>query len=82
MDAVEAHKQLRLFVVSSLGNPDLTDSDDIFEVGNATSLFSMELLIFIEESLGIPLDDHDLQRKNFSTIIGMTKMIERKLESP
>jgi acyl carrier protein len=82
MDIVEGRERLRQFVVNSLGNPNLTDSDDIFEVGNATSLFSLELLIFIEESLGIPLDDDDLQRENFSTIMGMTKMIERKIESP
>ena len=82
MDIVEGRERLRQFVVNSLGNQNLTDSDDIFEVGNATSLFTMELLIFIEESLGIPLDDDDLQRENFSTIMGMTKMIERKIEAP
>ena len=79
MNVDEAHTRLRQFVVDSLGMPDLQNQDDIFEIGHATSLFSMQLVIFIEEELGVPLDDEDLQRENFSTISAMTKMIERKL---
>ena len=81
MDATELHMQIRQFVVDSLGMPDLQDGDDIFELGRATSLFSVQLLMYIEEELGIPLEDDDLQRKNFCTILGMSKMISRKLES-
>lgn len=78
MDVRDAKKQLREFVVRSLGKPDLTESDDIFEVGEATSLYSMELVLFIEEKLGIPLDDDDLERDNFATIGAMSDLIERK----
>ena len=81
MDATELHMQIRQFVVDSLGMPDLQDGDDIFELGRATSLFSVQLLMYIEEELGIPLEDDDLQRENFCTIDGMSKMIARKLES-
>lgn len=78
MDVGRAKNQLQEFVVRSLGKPDLAGSDDIFEVGEATSLYSMELVLFIEEKLGIPLDDDDLQRDNFSTIDAMASLIERK----
>jgi len=60
MDVGEATAQLQEFVLRSLGKPDLTGRDDIFEVGEASSLYSMELVLFIEEKLGIPLDDDDL----------------------
>lgn len=79
MDASEARTQLEDFVVRSLGKPGLTGSDNIFEVGEATSLYSMELVLFIEEKLGIPLEDEDLERDNFATIDAMGKMIEGKL---
>ena len=60
MDVGEATAQLQEFVLRSLGKPDLTGRDDIFEVGEASSLYSMELVLFMEEKLGIPLDDDDL----------------------
>ena len=81
MDVVRAKNQLQEFVVRSLGKPDLAGGDDIFEVGEATSLYSMELVLFIEEKLGIPLDDDDLQRDNFSTIDAMASLIERKSDT-
>jgi acyl carrier protein len=81
MGIADAKTQLREFVVRSLGKPNLTESDDIFEVGEATSLYSMELVLFIEEKLGIPLDDDDLERDNFATIGAMAGLIERKWDT-
>ncbi len=78
MDVTTAKQELRGFVIGSLGKPNLTDADDIFEVGEATSLYSMELVLFIEEKLGIPLEDDDLERDNFSTIGAMAGLVERK----
>jgi acyl carrier protein len=78
MDVDQAKGELRTFVVHSLGKPDLDDRDDIFEVGEATSLYSMELVLFIEEKLGIPLEDEDLERDNFATIGAMTRLIGSK----
>ena len=79
MDDAEVHARIRQFVVDSLGTPNLKNSDDIFDIGHATSLFSVQLVMFIEEELGVPLDDEDLQRENFCTISGMLRMIARKL---
>ena len=79
MDVGEATAQLQEFVLRSLGKPDLTGRDDIFEVGEASSLYSMELVLFMEEKLGIPLGDDDLERDNFATIDAMAGLIARKL---
>jgi acyl carrier protein len=81
MDATTARAQMRDFVLSSLAKPHLTDRDDIFEVGEAPSLFSLELVLFLEEKLLIPLDDNDLALANFATIDAMGNLIERKLQT-
>ena len=81
MDVNELHERIRQFVIKSLGTPDLSDSDDIFEIGRATSLFSLELVMFIEEELGVLLEDDDLQRENFCTILGLSRMVTRKVDS-
>jgi acyl carrier protein len=81
MDGTDPRTRIRQFVVESLGVPDLRDSDDVFEIGHATSLFSVQLVMFIEEELGVPLDDEDLQRENFCTISAISEMIDRKLDT-
>ena len=78
LDADGIKPQLRKFLVRSLGNRRLADDDDIFEVGGATSLFAMELVMFIEERFRIPLDDADLERDNFRSISAMASLVDRK----
>ena len=80
MDVITAQAQLREFVRGSLAKPDLTEEDDIFEVGEAPSLFSLELVLFFEEKLGIPLDDDDLTPSNFATMVAMGRLIDHKLQ--
>lgn len=75
---VDDLKRLRAFVLRSLRPARLTDYDDIFEVGGATSLFAMELVLFIEETLGLVLEDEDLERDNFSSIAALAAMVARK----
>ena len=82
MDATTARAQLRDFVLNSLAKPHLSDRDDIFDVGEASSLYSLELVLFFEEKLRIPLDDDDLALTNFATIDAMGSLIERKLLTP
>lgn len=73
----EVRDQLRDFVHQSLGNS-IGDDDDVFQVGGATSLFAMELVLFIEESLGVVLDDDDLERDNFATLNAMVRLLDGK----
>lgn len=75
----KAAARLSSFVRSSLANPDLADDEDIFEKGEASSLFAMEIVLFIEEDLGVVLNDEDIERDNFSSIRSMTELLERKL---
>ena len=81
MDATTARAQLRDFVVGSLAKPHLADQDDLFEVGEASSLYSLESVLFFEEKLGIPLDDQDVTPANFATIDAMGSLIEHELQT-
>lgn len=73
----QVREQLRDFLRDSLGMR-LSDDDDIFLVGGASSLFAMELVMFMERKFQITLDDSDLERANFSSIDGMASLIDRK----
>jgi len=77
VESRDVREELRSFLKKSLGKT-LSDVDDIFLVGDATSLFAMELVMFIEKSFEIMLDDSDLERANFNTIDGMARLVDRK----
>jgi acyl carrier protein len=77
IETSEAREYLRGFLQRSLGKS-LSDDDDIFLDGGATSLFAMELVMFIEKSFEVSLGDSDLERENFTTIDAMARLIGRK----
>lgn len=71
-------QRIATFLRDSLGKPDLGVEDSIFTVGEASSLFTLELVLFIEEELGVELDDDDLERENFETINALSALVERR----
>lgn len=50
---------------------------DIFASGNVSSLFAMELVVFLEEAFDIEITGRDLRLDNFRTIQVMTALVER-----
>jgi len=71
--------RIRDYVTGALRNPALADDDDIFELGGASSLFAAELVVFVEDALGAPLEDDDLVRENFATIDALARLAERRI---
>ena len=74
----ELRARIREYVVSALHNPDLSDDADIFEDGGASSLFAAELVVFVEDALGVELSDDDLVRENFATIDAVSRLAESR----
>jgi methoxymalonate biosynthesis acyl carrier protein len=77
MTTGQVQSRLQRFVNDALGSEVPPDAN-IFESG-ATSLFAMELVMFIEESFGVELADDDLEAENFTSIAAMTSLAQRKL---
>jgi methoxymalonate biosynthesis acyl carrier protein len=50
---------------------------DIFESGVASSMFAMELVVFLEKSYQVEINGMDLKLANFRTIGAMTEMVLR-----
>jgi acyl carrier protein len=69
--------QLREFVERRFAGIELTDDLDIFSLGFANSLFSMELVLFIEQLVGTEVPSAELSLDNFRTIDAMTALAER-----
>jgi methoxymalonate biosynthesis acyl carrier protein len=70
--------QIRAFVAKFIHNTDLQDDDDIFALGFVNSLFSMQLVMFVEQAFSITVEDEDLNIDNFRSINAMTGLITSK----
>ncbi len=78
MTADDISQQVRAFLAGHLANPNLTDDDDIFVAGGASSLFALELVMYIENAFAVELEDDDLERDNLSSIGAITRLVGPK----
>jgi acyl carrier protein len=69
--------ELRRFVERRFAGVELTDEDDIFSLGFANSLFSMELVLFLEQLLKTQVPNEELSLDNFRTINAMVELADR-----
>lgn len=75
-DTVQA--QIRGFLGKFIPQLALQDGDDIFALGVVNSLFAMQLVLFVETTFGITVEDEDLNLDNFRSIQAMTSLVTRK----
>jgi methoxymalonate biosynthesis acyl carrier protein len=54
-----------------------TETDDIFTLG-LTSLFALELVVFLENTFDITVENEDLDLKNFNTVNNLEAFILKK----
>lgn len=70
--------EIRQFLVRFFQNYDLQDDEDIFALGFVNSLFAMQLVLFVEQTFQISIENEDLDLDNFRTINALTNLIKRK----
>lgn len=74
----EIKQQIRTFLAKYFKDYDLQDDEDIFSLGFVTSLFAMQIVLFVEQQMGVTLANEELQLDNFRTINAMTSLIMGK----
>lgn len=70
---------LRGFISKHIQNHQLQDDEDIFASGFVNSLFAMQLVLFIENTFNIVIEDQDLNIDNFRTINAMDNLVRGKV---
>ncbi|MDQ6672240.1 MAG: acyl carrier protein [Chloroflexota bacterium] len=71
-------RTIREFLARSFRNYQLDDDEDIFSSGFVNSLFAMQLVLFLEQTFAVTIDNEDLDIDNFRTIHALIGLIERK----
>jgi len=77
----DIRSNIKTFINRFFQNVELLDDQDIFSMGFVNSLFAMQLVMFVENSFGITVEDGDLDIDNFRTVNAIVKLIERKTAS-
>jgi len=74
-------EQIREFVCkTTFSDPQKIDDDTLlFDEGIFDSMGLLNLISFLEENLGIKVDDSELDAANFGSIEAITSFLQRKL---
>jgi len=79
---MELKTHIQDLIAKNLSNLDedfvLQDDDNIFERGFVDSLFALKLVNFIEDRLGIELENEDLDIANFYSVNRILDFIQSK----
>ncbi|MCC3434010.1 MAG: acyl carrier protein [Oscillatoriales cyanobacterium] len=73
-----AKDKIKKFISQFFGDRDLQDDEDIFALGFVDSMFTMQLVLFIEKEFEVTIENEDLEFSNFRSINSMTALLERK----
>lgn len=80
---MELNNKIRNYIQSNLvifdDEAQFTDSDNIFKLGFVNSLFAMKLLNFVETEFNIVVDNEDINISNFSSVVNIASLVEKKL---
>ena len=69
----------RAFLAKFFQTQELKDDDDIFALGFVNSLFAMQLVMFVEKTFDLTIEDDDLNTDNFRSIDAITNLVMGKV---
>lgn len=71
-------KTVRSFISEHVRDTELTDDHDIFATGSVSSLFAVQLVMWVERTFGITVQPTDLDIENFRTVNDVVRFVESR----
>ncbi|WP_031108464.1 acyl carrier protein [Streptomyces sp. NRRL S-146] len=71
-------KSVRQFIGEHVQDGELGDDHDIFATGSVSSLFAVQLVMWVERSFGITVHPTDLDIENFRTVNHVVRFVEAR----
>lgn len=78
MDETRVREQVGEFVGRHARGREVGDDEDIFGGGFLNSMFAMQLVLFVEQTFGVAVEDDDLEIDNFKSVNAVTALVMRK----
>lgn len=79
MASDEIRSTLRTFLGGFIRAKQFTDADNIFKSGFVNSLFVMQLILYVESTYGLTVENEDMDIANFCSIDALTQFISAKI---
>ncbi len=76
----EIKSKVRGFLAKFFRNQELGDDDDIFAQGFVSSLFAMQLVMFVEREFQVRIANKDLDLNNFRTVSAIAELVRSKVD--
>jgi acyl carrier protein len=78
---MDERAKIKAFLGKYFQNLELQDDQDFFALGFVNSLFAMQLVLFVEKELGVPVSNEDLDIDNFRSINAIMRLVQQKKTS-
>lgn len=69
---------IRRFISQHVNGAEFDDDEDLFASGLVNSLFAVQLVMWIERTFDVPIQNEDLDFVNIQTIDAITAFVARK----
>ena len=79
MHATVIREGVGRFLRRHTGHEGLGEGEDVFCAGYVNSLFALQLVMFVERSFGVRVEEADLDRCNFCSIEAIERFVVGKL---
>jgi acyl carrier protein len=79
MNKKEIKEKIRNFLSLHLKSSNFDDNTELFSSGLLTSLFAMQLILYVEKEYKIVVESQDLDFVNFNTVNGISNFVIKKI---
>lgn len=73
-------EKVRSFLNKNKSTAQIKDDDDLFEKGFVDSLFSLQLIMFLEKQFRIRIKNKDIKEDNFRSIDKIAETVDRLMK--
>ncbi|QXV63894.1 acyl carrier protein [Mucilaginibacter sp. 21P] len=73
-----AKARIREFIKKNIGSASISDDQDLFDSGIVNSLFSIQLVTFVEKNFNITVTVDDLDIENFKSVNAVFDFLQVK----
>jgi acyl carrier protein len=77
VDMAAVGSDIRGFIAAKHPHARFADTDDIFTLGFVSSLFAMQLVLFLEQHFAVQIPNDQLSLRNLSTVAAMSELVRR-----
>ena len=77
VDSAAVGSDIRGFIAARHPQAGFADTDDIFELGFVSSLFAMQLVLFLEQHFAVQIPNCELSLANLRSVAAMAELVRR-----